>query len=891
MLTAPAPAGPTPFALCSTSPDLPPVRPARPCSAELTLAQLTRHLPTGLLLLSPGGQVELVTDSFLAQFGLPAQAAQWVGQPSAALLATAQQQVISPAAPFALATAPKGRQLLTLHHGPVLSCEITPTATGGWLLSVADVSEEQRRLTELESIRRLVELGPNPVVRIGANQQQLYANAVARRLGRQQTRAEQVLVQRRLRAHAAAALAQQPSDQPVEVSMGEQTFRVMVMPVPERGYVNLYFHDVTERDAVRQQLQEQQQFMEEVLDTIPTTVFVRDANHKLIFQNQAMRHLVADTPILGNWANAGPNSSLGSGVAEYTELYKKVLSTGEEVIREESFTLADGLAHQFYTIRRPLRRPDGTVHVLGVSTDITALKQAQCTLERSEKQYRDLLHYTQALICTYDLQGNILSVNPAFSTLLGQPSEALLGQSMGRHLVLNDQQLFADCLRRIASMGEDKGVVQVQPHSSGAPRHLLYHSFTVREADQKPYVISHAHDITDRVLAEGEMRRARVEAEKAVQARENFLANMSHEIRTPMNGVLGVANLLARTTLTPQQQEYLSTIRSSGQHLLAILNDVLDMAKISSGKLEFNPEPVNLCDSIGQAVQPLALQAQEKGIEFMGTPLRASCPYPWVLGDAHRINQILLNLVSNAIKFTPRGGRIQVSCTLVADTADTLTIQFMVQDSGLGMTPEVLARIFESFTQAYADTARRFGGTGLGLSISRALVEQMGGTLEAESAPGQGSTFHFTLTLPRAAAQKLDQVEEDFDTGLLRGVRALLVEDNEINRYVARGTMEEWGVVVDEAESGTEALVRFEEVPYDIVLMDIQMPGMSGLEAAAHIRQHPEEARAQVPIIALTANAFRADHEQYLASGMDDCLAKPFEEAELYARLRALLRR
>ena len=897
MLTAPAPAGPTYYTTHTPSPDSPLGRAATPCSAELILAQLTHHLPMGLLLLSPAGQVELVTDSFLAHLSLPAQPGQWIGQPGAVLLAAAQRQVASPAEPFAAVAvpagffAPGGRQLLTLHHGPVLSYEMTATATGGWLLSLSDVSEQQQRLAELKDIRSILEHSPNPVVRIGANQQQLYANAAARQLGQRQPRAEQVRVQRRLRARAAAALAHQDDDQPVEVSMGEQTFRVLVVPMPERSYVNLYFNDVTERETVRQQLHEQQLFMEQVFDTIPTMVFVRDAEQNIIFQNQAMRNVVEASRIPVIHAEVDPDSQLGREMAEYAAIDKQVLSTGEEVAREESLTLADGTVRSLYTIKRPLHRPDGTVHVLGVTTDITAFKQTQRILERSEKQYRDLLHYTQALICTYDLKGNILSINPAFSTLLGQPAEELLGQSLAQHLLLDDQQVFADCLSRIADLGEDKGVVQVQPDRRLTPRHLLYHNFTVREPEQEPYVISHAHDITDRVQAEEEMKHARREAEKAVRARENFLANMSHEIRTPMNGVLGVANLLSRTLLTEQQREYLSTIRTSGQHLLAILNDVLDMAKISSGKLEFNLEPFNLCDSMGQAMQPLALQAQEKGIEFMGTPLRASCPHPWVLGDAHRLNQIMLNLVSNAIKFTSRGGRIQVTCNLLDETMETLTVQFRVQDTGLGMTPEVLARIFESFTQAYADTARRFGGTGLGLSISRALVEQLGGKLEAESTLGQGSTFHFTLTLPRAAAQQRSLGEEEFDTGLLRGVRALLVEDNEINRYVARGTMEEWGVEVDEAESGADALVLFEETAYDIVLMDIQMPGMSGLEAAAYIRQHPEPARAQVPIIALTANAFRADHEQYLASGMDDCLAKPFEEAELYARLRALLRR
>jgi CheY-like chemotaxis protein len=300
---------------------------------------------------------------------------------------------------------------------------------------------------------------------------------------------------------------------------------------------------------------------------------------------------------------------------------------------------------------------------------------------------------------------------------------------------------------------------------------------------------------------------------------------------------------------------------------------------------------VNLCESVGLAVQPLAMQALAKGIRFESTPLSATCPYPMVRADAHRLNQIMINLVSNAIKFTPAGGCVQVKGALLAQTADTLTVRFDVTDTGIGMEPDVLARIFESFTQAYADTARCFGGTGLGLSISRALVEQMGGELVAESTYGGGSNFAFSLTLARATLAPGTLAPDDFDTGALRGVRVLLVEDNDINRFVASRTLQEWQVVVTEATDGPSSVQLFEEQPFDVVLMDIQMPGMNGLEATALIRQHPDAARAGVPILALTANAFQADHEKYLASGMDDCLAKPFDEAELYGKLTKLLRR
>jgi signal transduction histidine kinase/ActR/RegA family two-component response regulator/HPt (histidine-containing phosphotransfer) domain-containing protein len=409
-------------------------------------------------------------------------------------------------------------------------------------------------------------------------------------------------------------------------------------------------------------------------------------------------------------------------------------------------------------------------------------------------------------------------------------------------------------------------------------------------ADGTQQVLGVSTDITDRRQAERQLNRAKQAAEAAVLARENFLANMSHEMRTPLNGVLGMAGQLARTALTPRQQEFLRTIRHSGQHLLGVINDILDMAKITSGKLELEEVAFNVCDSIYEAMQPLIAQAQEKGIRFSGTRLQTTCTHPWVLGDALRLNQILLNLVANAIKFTAPGGSIVVVGEQLTETDTTLTIRFRVEDTGIGIAPEKQEVIFEGFTQAYADTARQFGGTGLGLSISRALVTQLGGTLTLCSTPGEGSTFAFVLTLPKAPVPLAVPTADAYDTGALRGRRVLVVEDNEINRTVARLLLEGWGVEVEEAEDGIVGVARVrDEAPYDLVLMDIQMPGLNGLDATTAIRALPDPARANCPIVALTANAFRADCDRYLAAGMADCLAKPFDEEEVYHTLVRVL--
>ncbi len=751
----------------------------------------------------------------------------------------------------------------------------------------AALAHAQANEQAVQALAYLPDEHPSPVVRIGANRLQLYANTAARAVGLSLTRAQRVQVQHQLREAAQAALATRTPSL-FGLTAGTHTYDVSVTPLAAQRYATFYFADVTEREAARRQLHEHQQFMEQVLDTIPTVVMVRDARQSLIFGNQAMHAILAISPLSGS--RPFPPQTLAE-LRHSAELDAQVLATGEELILEESLTLSDGSVRWFYAIRRPLRRPDGSVQVLGVSTDITALKTARQTLERSEKQYRDLMHYGQALIGTCDMHGRVITVNPALARLLRENIDEMPGTSVTAHMTEEDREGFEYYLAQIEVAGEAQGVLPVLPRGATELRYLHYHNYVVREPGQEPYIVSHGHDITDRVLASKEMKRAKEAAEAAVRARENFLANMSHEIRTPMNGVLGVANLLAKTSLTPEQREYVRIIRGSGQHLLTVLNDVLDMAKITSGKLEFNPEPFDVTTSVREAMKPLSLQAIDKGISCV--LFAPDITYPLLVGDAHRLNQVLLNLVSNAIKFTPSGGDVHISCTQVAESEHDLSLRFEVKDTGVGMGPEVISRIFESFTQAYADTARQFGGTGLGLSISRALVEQMGGTLTVESAPGLGSTFALNLTLAKAGEAAAPAISaENYDTDVLRGARVLLIEDNEINRMVAAWTMQNWGIEVQEAENGRDGLHLFEtEAPFDIVLMDIQMPGMSGVEATALLRQNPDPIRASVPVLALTANAFRSDHERYLAAGLNDCLAKPFEEPELYAKLRRLLNR
>ncbi|WP_157530842.1 response regulator [Hymenobacter norwichensis] len=501
-----------------------------------------------------------------------------------------------------------------------------------------------------------------------------------------------------------------------------------------------------------------------------------------------------------------------------------------------------------------------------------------------------LLRDLPAAVATHDLQGVLLSCNHAFARLLQRPAMHLLGTPLSEFTPSADQVQAGATY--IAQFQMARAAVQGQLPvltPEGAHRHLLYRANRLDPPGQPPYVLLCALDITERTQTEAELKRAKEKAETSAQAKETFLANLSHEIRTPMNGVLGMARQLTKTSLDQTQRELLRIIQASGEHLLAVLNEVLDLTKISSARLELEQMSFDLRASMEEALRPLAVQATERCINFHVALLLQSEPLPRVMGDPFRLNQVLINLVSNALKFTPADGSVSIGGFLISETETHLTAGFRVTDTGIGIPADKLDHIFEDFVQAGTDTARRFGGTGLGLGIARALVEQMGGAITVESQPGNGSTFQFTVTLPLAEGSENESSPALTDTGALHKRRVLVVEDNHINREVVRLLLQSWGVEVDEAEDGPTALDLHSQHHYDAILMDIQMPGMSGVEATTQIRLHPEFERAQVPVLALTANAFRSDLDRYLKAGINECLTKPFKEEEFYRKLVALV--
>ena len=532
----------------------------------------------------------------------------------------------------------------------------------------------------------------------------------------------------------------------------------------------------------------------------------------------------------------------------------------------------------------------------GLAAEIADRERAQKALQESGELVRLLLEGAPEAIYGMDTDGNVTFCNAACLRMLGYGAASeLLGKNMHElvHHTKTDGSPYplAECsIYRAAQTGSEThldGDVMWRKDSSSFP--IECWSRPIHRADAIIGAVVTFVDITERKLAEEVLRGAKAAAEEGNRAKSEFLANMSHEIRTPLNGVIGMTDLALGTELTPEQREYLETVKLSADSLLSIINDVLDLSKMDAGKAELDISDFDLRENLETTLRTLALTADQKGLELL---FEMSADLPKVVrGDPNRLRQIVVNLVGNAIKFTAEG-EVLVKVKAGGAAGTNSLLHFTISDSGIGIPAEKHKRIFESFTQADSTTTRTYGGTGLGLAISKRLVEMMGGRIWVESHPGAGSHFHFTVSLPRSAGPI--QAPDLSAPEIPRGLRILVVDDNRTNRRILSDHLKNWGMraeAVASAESALSELSAAQQAddPYGLILTDVHMPTMDGFDLTREIRrrQGPEPAT----IMMLSSGGQGGDSARCEELGVAAYVLKPIRESELRGAIaRALVR-
>jgi PAS domain S-box-containing protein len=535
--------------------------------------------------------------------------------------------------------------------------------------------------------------------------------------------------------------------------------------------------------------------------------------------------------------------------------------------------------------------------------------EAADTLERTrrkESQYtRSLIEASLDPLVTISADGKITDMNEALANITGITREQLTGTDFLDYFT--EPQKAREVYQQVFAMGSVTDSPLTIRHKTGKLTDVLFNGSTYKDDKGTVMgVVIVARDVTEqkriaRELTEAKIfaelatgiaeeakskaDRARVVAEDAVKAKQQFLSNMSHEIRTPMNAIIGFTKVVLKTELTVKQQEYLRAIKTSGDALIVLINDILDLAKVDAGKMNFEQTPFRLATSLSAMLHLFEPKIQEKNLSLVkeydnGIP-------EVLIGDPVRLHQIILNLVSNAVKFTSQG-KIIVIVRVLRETEADVTIEFAVSDTGIGIEEHRLKDIFEDFQQATSGTSRLYGGTGLGLAIAKQLVEAQGGTIGVNSTINEGTTFSFTLSFYKTNEKVgIDSGLSGSDTEKINA-RILVVEDIPLNQLLMRTLLEDFEFECEIVPNGKIAIEKLQKEFYDLILMDLQMPEMNGFEATEFIRN---KMNSTIPIIALTADVTTSDMARCKAVGMDDYISKPVDERVLYSKIAGLLKR
>lgn len=682
-----------------------------------------------------------------------------------------------------------------------------------------------------------------------------------------------------------------------DLPTGQQWIRISHSPVRnETGEITgaaIVIHDITASRSQALQLRDADQKIRAMLSSTKDGFYMIDHDYRVLMINEAGRQLVHRA--------TGQEISEGMKIIEFLgptriRSYRDLIENAKAGRRQEienKVEMADG-EYWFHNTYFPVRNEKGEVIAVCATTqDITERKLIDKAIERvrmekEEYQFRlqSILDNTPVMVFIKDTEGRYLLINQAFREMYEITDRDIIGKTDFDFDTPEAARRYKEADELVVFTHENLVSEEklIRPNGEYS---LLIVKFPLFDRQGKVYGVGCiATDISERVRQRQQLVEARQKAENAERLQEQFLANMSHEIRTPMNGIIGMADILAETSLNPQQQEFLDIIRHSSANLLGLINDILDLSKIKAGKLTVEHTLFELRSMMHHTLAPFQLPASEKNIQLCYEP-DPQLP-ELVISDPLRITQVLTNLIGNALKFTDKGS-ITIMVKAISIQDGSCALQFVVADTGIGIAADRLPYIFDSFEQAEAGTARKYGGTGLGLSISRNLVQMLGGQLEVSSQEGLGTRFSFQLKLPLPqSVEKLGSTNANTIVPKeLAGKKILVAEDNEINQKVIFHVLQKAGIHASIANNGQEAAEILEKnKDFDAIILDLRMPLMDGFQTAVYIR---EKLKCRLPIIAMTASALRNEKDRCMQLGMNGYMTKPFSPPKLFEMLQQLL--
>ncbi|OIO02983.1 MAG: hypothetical protein AUJ49_05305, partial [Desulfovibrionaceae bacterium CG1_02_65_16] len=783
--------------------------------------------------------------------------------------------------------------------------------------AMTDVSARKLAEERLELVARFPVENPHPVLRADESGALLYANPAAEVLlagwGQKVGGALPVELKRELDLALASGQARTS-----ERSYPSGVYSFTLSPFMERGYVNIYAVDETQRKAAEMALRlgelryrELAVMLRLMCDNVPDMIWAKDMENRYLFANKALceRYLClgeGETALGRTEEHYGRREQLAHpDDPDWHTIWSACAASDEATLKADGPRLYEeagfcqGRFMRYEVSKAPFVNDEGVViGTVGSARDITERRAAEQALARSEERFRTLAQVSPVGIFQADAQGRCTYVNDQWMRISGYPRQAALGRGWLRTLAAADRRDILRGLRETARTGDDFITELRFRPAKGLPqgRWALVRAAVERGPEGVLTGFAGAvTDITEIKSAEAALRRAKVEAEAATQAKALFLANMSHEIRTPLAGVIGTTRLLAQSRLDEAQRRLAEMAVDSGQALLEVVNDILDFSKIEAGRLTLRRAPFRLRRMLDSITGPIAVLGRERGLT-LGVAVGRNAPDALV-GDEGRLGQVLRNLLTNAFKFTETGG-ITVTVRAESRSKEAARLSFSVADTGCGIDPSYLPHLFESFSQGDSSYGKRHGGTGLGLAISKSLVEQMGGSIQVLSTLGKGSTFTVTLPfeLEASASAEPPRREEAVPAAaaaageVRRPLRVLLADDNAIGRVLMEHVLQNAGHRVKSVADGQEVLRALREGVFDLVLMDVQMPRLDGVSATRQLRRGAAgEAARNIAVVALTAYTSGDDRRNFFEAGMDDAVSKPTEEKALFAAMERAL--